>query len=97
MAICIFDDIHKAAGLSKTFGPIEVEAHGGIHVIATAHIVSNERTGAYLEAVDVSTAGRSAGTVLAGKCGVSNQPRDQQSRDGHSQCDYPLGGQGRSQ
>jgi hypothetical protein len=54
-----FDDIHKAAGLSKTFGPIEVEAHGGIHVIATAHIVSTERTGAYLEAVDVSRAGRS--------------------------------------
>jgi hypothetical protein len=55
-----FEDIHKAVGLTEAFGPVEVEAHHGIRVIATAHIVSNERTGAYLEGVNTSTASRSA-------------------------------------
>jgi len=54
-----FEDIHKAAGLSKTSGPIEIEAHNGIRVLATEQIVSNQRTGAYLEGVDTTTAGRS--------------------------------------
>ena len=53
-----FEDIHKAAGLSKTSGPIEIEAQDGIRVVATEQIVSNQRTGAYLEGVDTSAAGR---------------------------------------
>ena len=54
-----FEDIHQAAGLSDTFGPIEIEAHDGIRIMATEHIVSNERTGAYFEGVDTAGAGRS--------------------------------------
>jgi hypothetical protein len=53
------EDIYGAAGLSNTFGPIEIEAHNGIRVLATEHIASSERTGAYFEGVDASTAGRS--------------------------------------
>ena len=55
-----FEDIHKAAGLTNTTGSIEIEGLNGIRVLATAHAVSNQRTGAYLEAVDAATAGRSA-------------------------------------
>ncbi|MCI0625520.1 MAG: IPT/TIG domain-containing protein [Acidobacteria bacterium] len=54
-----FEDIHKSAGLVRTFGPIEVEAHNGIRVIAAGHIVSSQRTSAYLEGVDTASAGRS--------------------------------------
>ena len=59
-----FEDIHQAAGLTKTFGPIEIEAHNGIRVLAMEQIVSNQRTAvqrtaAYLEGVDTATAGRS--------------------------------------
>jgi hypothetical protein len=46
-------------GLTKAFGPIEVEAHNGLRIIAAGHIASSWRTSAYLDGVDADTAGRS--------------------------------------
>jgi len=55
-----FEDVHKAVGLTNAFGSIEIEAHDGIRIMAAAQIVSSQRTGAYFEGVDTSTASRSA-------------------------------------
>jgi hypothetical protein len=54
-----FDDVHRAAGLTKTSGPIEIEAHDSIRIMATAQIVSSQHTGGYFEAVDASSGKRS--------------------------------------
>jgi len=54
-----FEDIHRTAGHTNFSGPIEIEGLNGIRVIATEQIVSAQHTGAYLEGVDTSTAGRS--------------------------------------
>lgn len=53
-----FEDIHKAAGLTSAFGPIEIEALNGIRIMATERVASSERTSAYFEGVDTNTAGR---------------------------------------
>lgn len=53
-----FENIHRAAGLTSAFGPIEIEGLNGIRVMATERIASSERTSAYFEGVDIGTAGR---------------------------------------
>jgi len=50
------EDVHKAAGLTNTSGPIEIEGHNGLRVLATAQVVSHQNTGGYFEAVDPAAA-----------------------------------------
>ena len=64
-----FEDIHKAAGLSNAFGPIEIESLSGIRVMATERIASSERTSAYFEGVDADAAGRTVVLPYSGEKG----------------------------
>jgi hypothetical protein len=54
----LFEDFYRAVGLGEVFGPIEVEASGGIQLLATERIYTREKTSGYFEGVDVSSAAK---------------------------------------
>jgi hypothetical protein len=50
------DDFYQWAGLQNVFGPIEIEAEGGIQVTATARIYTRQGTSGYFQGVDANLA-----------------------------------------
>jgi len=55
------DDFYRWAGLQDVYGPIEIEAEGGIQVTATARIYTQQGTSGYFQGVDAQQA---AGEVI---------------------------------
>ena len=49
-----FADFYGGLGLSNLYGPIEVEALGGIQITATARIYTQEGSSGYFQGVDIS-------------------------------------------
>ena len=53
-----YEDFYQSVGLSNVYGPIEVEAEGGIEITATARIYTRQGTSGYFQGVDVNQKAR---------------------------------------
>lgn len=53
-----FEDLYRKAGVTGSYGPVEIEGLNGLRLMAVARIYSSEHTSSYFEAIEVAAASR---------------------------------------